>query len=175
MNGPFQYCPFCGAAAPTFVSAKEMRCDSCGGVYFLNPGTAVGVVIEDLDGRILFLRRAREPRRGFLALPGGFVDPGERAEQALAREVLEETGLQLGRHELIGTYPNRYIFQGVTYHTTDLIFYGQLPTFEGLRCCEESDEAVFVDRRSLDFQQVAFDSVRAALRDHLTRSGTPAI
>lgn len=60
----------------------------------------VGAVIRDSDGRLLLVRRARPPAAGRWSLPGGRVDDGETPEQALAREVSEETGLQVsvGRH-----------------------------------------------------------------------------
>lgn len=60
----------------------------------------VGAIIRDDAGRLLLVRRARPPAAGRWSLPGGRVEAGESTEQALAREVAEETGLavQVGRH-----------------------------------------------------------------------------
>lgn len=60
----------------------------------------VGAVVHDADDRLLLVRRANEPGRGRWSLPGGRVEPGESDEQAVAREVAEETGItvSVGRH-----------------------------------------------------------------------------
>ena len=58
----------------------------------------------DKEGRVLLIRRGNEPFSGAYALPGGFIDPGEKAEDACRRELLEETGLEAGKLELLGVY-----------------------------------------------------------------------
>jgi 8-oxo-dGTP diphosphatase len=55
----------------------------------------VGAVVNDSAGRLLLIRRGQEPSRGLWSLPGGRVEAGETAEQAVEREVLEETGLRV--------------------------------------------------------------------------------
>ncbi len=56
--------------------------------------------------KIVFIRRRNEPYKNMLALPGGFVEEGETVEQAVAREVEEETGLQAEILKLVGVYSN---------------------------------------------------------------------
>jgi 8-oxo-dGTP diphosphatase len=62
--------------------------------YPERPIVGVGAVIVDGD-RVLLIKRAHEPLKGEWSLPGGAVDVGETLEAALAREVLEETGLEV--------------------------------------------------------------------------------
>jgi 8-oxo-dGTP diphosphatase len=63
----------------------------------------VGAVIKDASGRLLLIRRGHEPGAGLWSLPGGRVEPGETGAQAVAREVREETGLQVVCGRLLGT------------------------------------------------------------------------
>jgi 8-oxo-dGTP diphosphatase len=63
----------------------------------------VGAVIKDAAGRLLLIRRGHDPGAGLWSLPGGRIEPGETDEQAVAREVLEETGLRVACGRLVGT------------------------------------------------------------------------
>lgn len=56
---------------------------------------AVGAVVHDAQGRLLLVLRGREPAAGVWSIPGGKVEPGESREDAVRREVLEETGLRV--------------------------------------------------------------------------------
>jgi 8-oxo-dGTP diphosphatase len=68
------------------------------------PLLTVDCVVFDAEGRVLLIRRARPPFEGSYALPGGFVDIGETVEAAAKRELLEETGVKVGKLTLVGVY-----------------------------------------------------------------------
>ncbi len=63
----------------------------------------VGAVVKDEAGRLLLIKRGHEPGAGLWSLPGGRIEPGETDQQAVAREILEETGLQVTCGRLVGT------------------------------------------------------------------------
>jgi ADP-ribose pyrophosphatase YjhB (NUDIX family) len=63
----------------------------------------VGAIISDSDGRLLLIKRGHEPGLGLWSVPGGRVESGESDEQAVAREVAEETGLEVRVGRLIGS------------------------------------------------------------------------
>lgn len=78
----------------------------------------VGAVVRDDSGRLLLVRRGHPPAAGRWSLPGGRVEPGETATQALAREVREETGLAVTVGALLGSV-RRPGPGGVTYEIAD--------------------------------------------------------
>jgi 8-oxo-dGTP diphosphatase len=85
--------------------AKVRRGDtpSEGSRGYRNPTLTVdGIVL--IDGKIVLVRRGRDPHKGEYALPGGIVEYGETVEKAIVREVEEETGLKTDILEIVGLY-----------------------------------------------------------------------
>jgi ADP-ribose pyrophosphatase YjhB (NUDIX family) len=95
---PHTFCSYCG----TRYSAGQqspLTCTGCGTTTWLNPAP-VAVVLLPVDDGILAIRRNINPGKGQLALPGGYIDLGETWQQAAAREVYEETGIQIDPAQL---------------------------------------------------------------------------
>lgn len=118
----FGFCPRCGSSDFTENDFKSKRCHSCGFVYYFNPLAATAGIITDGKGNILVAKRSKEPAKGTLDLPGGFCDSYETAEECIAREIVEETGLRIDSAEYLFSIPNRYIYSGMELHTMDLFF-----------------------------------------------------
>lgn len=119
---PFKFCPRCGSSHFVVNNASSKCCEECGFIYYFNPRAAVVAVIRDEQGRILVARRAKEPAKGTLDLPGGFTECGEKAEDSLSREVLEETGISIHSARYLFSEPNIYPYSGMDIHTMDLFF-----------------------------------------------------
>lgn len=89
----YTYCSFCGE--PYGPEAGWPRhCAHCGNVTFRNP-LPVAVVLQPVDDGVLTVRRTIEPRSGWLALPGGYIDWGETWQEAGAREMWEEAAVTI--------------------------------------------------------------------------------
>lgn len=122
---PFPFCPGCGQDGLEWPTIRHCQCPVCGFDYFLNVATAVATVLSDDEGRILALVRAKDPGRGMLGLPGGFVDAGESLEEAARREIREEIGIEVGPLEFLASFPNSYLHGGITYAVVDAFFTGR--------------------------------------------------
>lgn len=85
------------------------------GVYLKFSGRTVTTIIEFPDGKILLVKRGTAVFKGYWALPGGRVDPGETVEQTVVREIKEETGLDVEIVGKIGEYHECGVQGGIEY------------------------------------------------------------
>jgi len=119
-------------------------------VFPSRPVLAVGAVI--LDGsRVLLVKRGQEPLKGRWSLPGGVVELGETLTDALAREVVEETGLDIRIGPLVEVLDivHRAPDGRVHYHFV-VADYLCRAAAAALRCGSDADEARWVEASSLD-------------------------
>jgi ADP-ribose pyrophosphatase YjhB (NUDIX family) len=107
-----------------------------------------GVVIE--GGRVLLVRRAREPLRGQWSLPGGLVEVGERLAEAVRREIAEETGLTVRVEGIVKVLDRitRDARKRVRYHYVLVDFLCRVEGGE-LRAASDVSEARWVPRDEL--------------------------
>jgi ADP-ribose pyrophosphatase YjhB (NUDIX family) len=107
----------------------------------------VGAVIHDPAGRLLLIRRGHDPHRGLWSLPGGRIEAGESPEQAVVREVREETGLEVVPGRPVGRV--RIPGDGVVFDVVDLACALTRTDAEPVPG-DDAAAAVFADAATLD-------------------------
>ena len=122
-----------------------------------NPTPTVDVIIQK-GSQILLVKRENEPFKEYFALPGGFVNEGERIEEAAKREVMEETSLDVELIDILGVYsdPNR----DPRGHIMSTVFVGKISNnkqkVEAL-AQDDAAEVVWIKLDEIDTTDLAFD------------------
>jgi len=98
------HCPRCGAVTEPELAGHARRCVADGSEHFPRLDPAVIMLVTDPEDRCLLARNAMWPEKR-VSILAGFVEPGESAEQAVAREVHEETGITVGDVHYVGSQP----------------------------------------------------------------------
>ncbi|AZZ35920.1 NUDIX hydrolase [Bdellovibrio sp. qaytius] len=117
---------------------------------FKNP-VPVAVCLLPVNGKLVGIRRGIEPRKGFVALPGGYINSGETWQQACARELLEETGIKCDPSLVTlfavesGVESNRILIFGLAPTITEAEFNSDFKN-------EETQEMTFIEKG----QELAF-------------------
>jgi len=142
-----KYCPKCGQQLERKMIQEQERiyCCHCGTIYYDNPIPSVAVVARNEQGDLLLVKRGTDPKKGFWALPGGFIDGGESATQAVLREMDEETGLKGIVKKCIGIYNHESRIYG---HVIIIVYEVKL-TGGILKAGDDAEAASFFDVKKL--------------------------
>ncbi len=167
----FKFCPACSSGNFSFRQDNSFLCDACGFEFFINAAAAVAALIEDDNGRLLFTKRAKDPMKGTLDLPGGFVDIMETAEDALRRELKEELNLETSEEVYFTSCPNTYEYGGITYFTLDLAFVCRVMSFEGITADDEVEGYRFIPIDEIDLGEIGLVSIRKIVSLYLVSKG----
>lgn len=159
----FHRCPMCGSAKFNANDTKSKRCDDCGFVYYMNPSAATAAFIINSRGELLVVRRAKEPAKGTLDLPGGFVDIGETAEEGIVREIREETGLEVTECKYLFSRPNIYPYTGIDVHTLDMLFECKVNNEAEARADDDAAELMWIPIEKINPEEFGLASIRNAV------------
>ena len=162
-----RFCPGCGSPSVQTPNDRAFSCRACDFEFFLNTApTVAGLILDSRNPeQIMLIRRGRDPGKGKLAMPGGFVDPGESAEKALQREVLEELGLSIEIDRYLCSFPNNDLYLGTIYPTLDLFFVATTDRYSKPKM--RLPEVVEIVWRALNSgveEDLAFPSMQAAFK-----------
>jgi len=165
----FNYCPKCGSEFFEVHNFKSKHCTNCGFTYYQNPSSSTAAFILNSKGELLVVRRGKEPAKGTLDLPGGFVDNEESAEQGMIREIKEETGLDINKVEYLFSIPNIYRYSGMDIHTLDLFFLCHTET-ETVKAADDAAECSWVPLQEVYVERFGLRSIREAVHRFLQQN-----
>ena len=165
----FRFCPVCGSADFVANNEKSKRCLQCGFVYYLNPSAATVAVIVNEDDELLVVRRAKEPAKGTLDLPGGFSDCYETSEEGVCREVMEETGLKVERVDFLFSLPNLYMYSGLQIHTIDMFYLCYVKDKKNAKAADDAAELMWIPWNEIRPETFGLGSIRRGIEKILTK------
>lgn len=127
-----------------------------------NPIPTVDTIIQK-DSQILFIERKKDPFKGFLVFPGGFVNEGERIEDAALREVKEETSLLVELVDILGVYSDPA--RDPRGHIMSTVFIGQISpnNKDEAKAGDDAGALKWVDLNNIDRQNIGFDHKKIIL------------
>ena len=164
----YKFCPKCGSEAEK-KAGNLLVCPSCSFNFYINPSPTNAVILENSQGEILLVKRKFEPKKGYLDLPGGFVEPGESLEESITREVKEEIGADVYKISYFNSYPDEYLYMGVNVKTLGFILTGKINNESKLAPADDVEEILFFPKDKIPFEKIAFESIKKGLLDYLNK------
>ena len=159
----FVFCPVCGSKHFEINNFKSKKCQDCGFTYYANPCAATAAFILNDRQELLVVRRAKEPAKGTLDLPGGFVDMYETAEEGMCREIKEETGLMVQELQYLFSSPNVYLYSGMGVHTIDMDYLVRVKDNMEVHAADDAAECLWIPLSEVNPDEFGLTSIRNAV------------
>ena len=155
------HCFRCGNKLKKY-SRREFTCPKCGYTHYLNPFPTTSVLIENDNNEIMLVKRKFPPKKDYWDLPGGFVDIKESGEECSRREIKEELGINLKELVYLGSYPDKYLFQGINSDTFTLWYVAKMPN-EKIKVSDDISGYKFFKQEDIPFNKLAFVNLGKAI------------
>ncbi len=155
------FCLDCGRRMqlghPPGETRPRLYCQACGFVHYENPKIVLGTLPVQ-DGKVALIRRGIEPRAGYWAYPGGFMELGESVEEGARRETMEETQLEVEIDSLLNIYSRPHAGVVTIIYLARIVGGRLAPGHEAL------EVALFAPHQ-IPWSELAFPTVTQALKD----------
>lgn len=161
------FCRRCGASLTKKEEGRYICANNHELFYKTGGGLAIGLLLVDESNRLLLATRAINPGKGKLDVPGGFVEFGETLEQAVAREIKEELGLEPSQYsepQYLISNMNQYPYGGEILYPFDVFFWARMPA--GVQVTPQDDvaDAQWFNLETFNSELLAFDNARRAIK-----------
>ncbi len=162
----YSFCPKCGSrlAVRLIDHHERLICTRCAFVFYQNSKPCVGALVVE-RGKLLLVKRAKEPFKDYWDIPGGFLEAGEHPEIGVKREIHEETGLLIQPGDILGIFMDIY---GDSGEPVLNIFYTATVIGGQARAGSDATHVQWFDLNALP-EQIAFESAGEVLA--LLRNG----
>lgn len=158
-----RYCPKCGSGDLIRPVTDKLVCRACDFVLYFNTAGAVAALIVNDQGQLLTVVRALDPHKGMLDLPGGFIDLGENAEQAMCREIQEELGLEVTHLQYFCSESNKYPYRGFLYQTVDIVYLCHVNHPDQAQPADDVAALRWLNPTDINIEDIAFASLQRAI------------
>ena len=162
----YQYCPICGKK--NGLKSKRVgvaKCDACGYELYKNPTIGGVALILDEQGRVLVVKRSKNPAKGTWHLPGGFVEAGETIEEGIAREVKEELNIEVDVIRYLFSIPNQYMYHGIECYPLDFFFECRIKDMSQLSVdLSENSDYAFLSPEEIKIEDFGLPSIKECIR-----------
>ena len=157
------YCSECGATVSLQAIAGDNRqrfvCEGCGKTHYQNPNVLVAAYVC-VGERILWIRRGIPPAAGKWAMPGGYMENDETPEAAAARELREETGIDVEADAMLLVSVSSILHMAETH----LVFRCHLDEFPATTATGEAREFGWFTEEELPWEELAFPRIEPHVR-----------
>lgn len=160
----FQYCPVC----KTELKKPETNlvvCPTGDFSYYFNPSPCNGIILKNSQGEVLLVKRKFEPQKGCWDFTGGFIDQDENLEESAIREAKEELGVDIENVRYLKSYSDIYSFKGILYYTLGFVVEANMID-QKIIPSDDAEEAKFFKKEDIPYDNIAFESVKRALKDY---------
>lgn len=163
-----KFCFKCGGELE-YKGKNLLICKKCGYHNYINPCPCSGAILENEKGEILLVVRKVDPMKGFLDVPGGFIDLHEDAEEGMTRELKEELGIDVSNVKYFASYVDTYEYDGVELPTLGIIFTANIVD-QKISIHDDISGYEFFNKDELPFEKLAFDGIRNAINEYVEAS-----
>ncbi len=165
----YKFCPLCGSSSFYKKGDNKLVCQNCGYKLYQNPKIGAVAIIEDEQGHILAVRRAKNPAKGTWHLPGGFAEINETIEAAVEREVREELNIEVKAQEYLFCIPNSYIYKGIECYPLDFFIKCKIINMQDIQVDKaENTEYAFFEPTKINIEEFGLSSIKEGLRRYLS-------
>ncbi len=156
-----KYCIYCGTQyEANDIEEFAFKCSACKRSHYINPTLGVGGLCF-YENKLLLIKRVKDPYKNTWDIPAGFVDVKDGSvEDALRREVLEETGFQINNLEYHSSTSMEYEFQGIVKPHMSLFYTCKVQITKDFVENTEVSAIKFLETKNIDISEIGFPEVK---------------